>query len=75
MGTGSSSPRGRLFLKAPAFHLLSKSDRVTGEPGPKLGVQVGSRGNLDHLLVPPLDGAVALIQMQNVPILVSCGER
>lgn len=69
------SPRGRLFLKAPAFHLLSKFDRVTGESGPKLGVQVGSRSNLNHFLVPPLDGTVSLVQVQNVPVLVSCGER
>lgn len=31
---------------------------------------MGSRGNLYHLLVPPLDGAVSLIQVQDVPILV-----
>lgn len=31
---------------------------------------MGSRGNLYHLLVPPLDGAVPLIQVQDVPILV-----
>lgn len=71
LGTGSLSPPGRLSPKAPALHLLSKFDRVTGEPRPKLGVQVGGRGNLDHFLVPPLDGTVSLVQVQNVPVLVS----
>lgn len=64
-----------LTLRAPALHLFSKSDRVAGEPGPQLGVQVGSRGDLDHLLVPPLDGAVSFIQVQNVPVLVPWGGR
>lgn len=51
-------------------HLLGKFDRVTGEAGAQLGVQMGSRSNLYHLLMPPLDGAVTLIQVQDVPILV-----
>lgn len=75
LGIGSLSPRGRLSPNPPALHLLSKFNRVTGEPSPKLGVQVGGRGNLDHFLVPPLDGTVSLIQVQNVPILVSYSER
>lgn len=62
-----------LSPRAPALHLLCKFDRVTGEPAPKLGVQVGSRGDLDHLLVPPLDGAVSLVQVQDVPVLVPWG--
>lgn len=56
------------------IHLLSKFDRVAGEPGPKQRVQVGSRGDLHHLLVPPLDGAVPLVQVQDVPVLVPCGK-
>lgn len=36
---------------------------------------MGSRGDLHHLLVPPLDGAVSLVQMQNVPVLVPCRGR
>lgn len=66
---GDSVPEG------PALHLLSKFDRVAGEPGPKVGVQVESRGNLNHFLVPPLDGTVSLIQVQNVPVLVPWGGR
>ena len=62
-----------LSPRAPALHLLCKFDRVTGEPAPKLGVQVGSRGDLDHLLVPPLDGAVSLVQVQDVAVLVPWG--
>lgn len=65
MSTQETVPEG------PVSHLLSKLDRVAGEPGPKLGVQVGSRGNLHHFLVPPLDGTVSLVQVQNVPVLVS----
>lgn len=66
---GDSVPEG------PALHLLGKFDRVAGEPGPKVGVQVESRGNLNHFLVPPLDGTVSLIQVQNVPVLVPWGGR
>lgn len=68
-------PRDRPSPKGPALHLLSKFDGVAGEPRPKLGVQVGSGGNLDHLLMPPLDGTVSLIQVQNVSVLVSYSER
>jgi hypothetical protein len=56
-------------------HLLSKFDRVTSEPCTELGVQVGSRGDLYHLLVPPLDGAVPLIQVQDVSVLVPWGRQ
>lgn len=60
---------------SPALHLLSEFDRVAGEPGPKVGVQVESGGDLDHFLVPPLDGTVSLVQVQNVPVLVPWGGR
>lgn len=69
MSTGSC-PHGK-----PTLHLLSEFHRVAGEPSPKLRVQVGSRGNLDHLLVPPLDGAISLVQVQDVPILVPWGGK
>lgn len=36
---------------------------------------MGSGGDLNHLLVPPLDGAVPLVQVQDVPVLVPCGDR
>lgn len=40
-----------------------------------MGIQVGSRGDLYHLLVPTLDGAVSLVQVQDVPILVPCANK
>lgn len=70
--TPAGCPQGT--SSAPRPHLLGKFDGVAGEPRPELGVQVGSRGNLYHLLVPPLDGAVSLIQVQDVPILVPWGQ-
>lgn len=81
-GAGSLSPRGEeatvlwlsaLFPGALAPHLLCKLDRVTGEPGAQLGVQVGSWGDLHNFLVPPLDGAVPLVEVKDVPVLVPWG--
>ena len=75
-GAGSLSPLGEeatapwLSALSPAPHLLCKLDRVASEPGAQLGVQVGSRGDLHHFLVPPLDGAVPLIEVKDVSVLV-----
>lgn len=53
-------------------HLLGQPDGVVRELGAQLGVQVGGRRDLNHLLVPPLDGAVPLVEVHHVPVLVTC---
>ena len=53
------------------LYLSGQVDRVSCESVPEVWVQLYSRGHLYHLLVPPLDGAVPLIQVDNITILVT----
>lgn len=53
------------------LYLSGQVDRVSGESVPEVWVQLYSRGHLYHLLVPPLDRAVPLIQVDNITILIT----
>jgi hypothetical protein len=48
-----------------------KADSVVEDRIPHIGGQVLGRGNLDDLLVSPLDGAVTLVKMDNVAMVVT----
>uniref|UniRef100_A0A2D4EVF9 Uncharacterized protein n=1 Tax=Micrurus corallinus TaxID=54390 RepID=A0A2D4EVF9_MICCO len=52
-------------------NLLGQADGINSELRAQLGVEVGSRGDFHHFLVPSLDGAVPLIQMQHISMLVT----
>ena len=57
---------GRLVL-----HRLGERDRLLAHRAPRLLVQERARRLLDHLLVPALDGAFPLAQVDVVPVPVS----
>lgn len=68
--TGGPTPQMAGLLVVP--HLLGQADGISSEFRAQLRVEVRSRGDFHHFLVPSLDGTVPLIQMQYIPMLVTC---
>src|ERR1019366_7474145 len=55
------------------IHIVGRtgeSDRVVQEALPKAGLQSGCWGNLDHLLVAKLDGTIALVEVNDITVVV-----
>ncbi len=56
--------------RAAVTDLLGERDRVGADPISQCGIEIGGRRELDHLLVPPLQRAVALEQVDDVALAV-----